>query len=65
MEDVGGELHGDFVGGAVAVEVSAWEVGFALGDAVVDEGVEGGSGHFNCNCIEYVLTQGVFMDGIM
>lgn len=47
MEDVRGELDGDFVGGAVAVEVPAWEVGFSLRDAVVDERVEGGSGHFD------------------
>jgi acetylornithine/succinyldiaminopimelate/putrescine aminotransferase len=38
--DVAGEGHFDFVGGAVAVELSACEVGVALLDTVVDRRVD-------------------------
>jgi len=40
--DVAFEGDSDFVCRTMAVEVAAGEVGVALGDAVVDEGVDGG-----------------------
>lgn len=36
VEDVAAESHDDFVGGAVAGEFAAGEVGFAFGDTIVD-----------------------------
>lgn len=49
VEDVGGERHFDGGGAALAVQLAAGEVGAALGEAVVDEGVERRR-HFGVAC---------------
>jgi hypothetical protein len=43
VDNVAGESHHDGVGSAMAADLAASEAGIALGDAIVEEGVERGS----------------------